>query len=125
MTAGLGDHLEPHLEAGVGLDADLLDEGAVVGLERVGGVAGADPGDVEERQPGEPRHQRLQERAAHLLAALHVARRGGDHHAPLDQVGEVVDLLGVVAAVGHGHDDDLGRGVVDAVAQRAGRVRGP
>ena len=74
-----------------------------VRLEAVGGVPGADPGEPVQRPPGQPGQQALQPRAADLLAAGHVARRGRHHHAPLDQPGQVVDLARVVAAVGHGH----------------------
>ena len=48
------------------------------------------------------------ERRADLLAALHVAARGRDDHAPLDEPGELVDLGRVVGAVGHRDHDDVG-----------------
>ena len=95
-----------------------------VGLERVRRVAGADPGEPAAAiSPAEPREQALEQRAADLLAAGHVAGRGRDDDAALDEAGEVVDLLGVVAAVGHRDDDDGRRGVVDAEADRVGRAR--
>ena len=50
----------------------------------------------------------LSERRADLLAALHVAARGRDHDAALDEAGELVDLRRVVGAVGHRDDHDVG-----------------
>ena len=58
---------------------------------------------------------------ADLLAAARVPGRGRDHHAALDQLAQLVDLLGVVAAVGHRDDDDGGDHGRDAVPDRPRR----
>ena len=52
VAARLGDELDRELEAGVGLDADLLDERTVVRLERAGRVVRADPREPAEREAG-------------------------------------------------------------------------
>ena len=106
QPARFGHELDADLEAGVGVDPDLAHEVGVVGLERVRGVAGADPADPVERQPGQLRQRALERRSADLLTAAHVARRGRDHDAAVDEIGKVVDLLGIVAAVGHRDDRD-------------------
>ena len=62
------------------------------------------------------------DRTADLLTAVHVAGRGRDDDAPLDEARELVDLLRVVAAVGHRDDDDVGGGVLDAEADRERRA---
>ena len=64
------------------------------------------------------REEALEGRAADLLSAGHVARGARDDDTALDEPHEVVDLAGVVAAVGHRHDDRGGGGVIDAVADR-------
>ena len=75
-------------------------------------------------RPGRLRHQPLQQRPADLLAARHVPGGGGDRHAPVHEPREVVDLPGVVAAVGHRHHGDRRGGRGDAVPDRVGRARG-
>ena len=66
---GLGDELDPDLEAGGRVDADLADELHIVRLERVRGVAGADPGEHPQGEARHPRQEALQERSPDLLAA--------------------------------------------------------
>src|SRR5205823_4419652 len=57
-----------------------------------------------------------------LPAAAHVARGGGDDHTPVDEVAQLVDLLGIVAAVGHGDDRHRRARLLDPRADRAGRT---
>ena len=118
----LRGQLDPDLEAGPRLDAHLPHEVGVVGLEAVGRVAGADPGESVQAAAGPPGGDPLEARPADLLAAGHVAGRGGDHHAAVDQPGQVVDLPRVVAAVGHRDHGDRRPGRVDAEPDRVGRA---
>src|SRR5438876_9364186 len=55
----LGHELERELEARVGLDADLLHERAVVGLERARRVVRADPGEPAQGEAGPPGERRF------------------------------------------------------------------
>ena len=71
--------------------------------------------------PRPARQHPLEPRPADLLPAGHVAGRGGDHHAAVDQPGQVVDLARVVAAVGHRHHRDRRPRGVDAEPDRVGR----
>ena len=122
MTAGFRHELETDLEAGIGLEADVTDERRVVGLERVGRVVRANPGEEVQRLSGEARQRGLEPRATDLLTTTHVSRRGGDDHTALHQFCERVDLGRVVATVGHRDDDNRRARVIDAVADRKRRT---
>jgi len=58
-----------------------------------------------------------------VLPAPRIPRGGSDHDPSLHQPHQLVYLLGIVASVGHGHDDDVRLGAVDAVANGVGRAR--
>ena len=120
--ARLGHELETDLEALVALDTDFSHERRRVRLERVRGVARADAGEVVQAQPGQAREQALQRRAAHLLPTARETASGGDHHTPLDQAGQLVDLHRVVAAVGHRHHRHRCGRVVEAIVDGVGRA---
>ena len=112
VAAGLGDELDRELEAGVGLDADLLHERAVVGLERARRVVRPDPGEPAEREPGPARERRLQRTARR--SAGRPACSGSPRPRPRPrsiEPGELVDLGRVVGAVGHRDDHDRRRRV--------------
>ena len=83
------------------------DEVHVVGLERVGGVPCPHPGDPGQRQPGQTGQRTLEKRSAHLLATARVPGRGRDDDAAFDQPHQLVDLPGIVRAVGHRDHDDV------------------
>src|SRR4051812_20329205 len=122
QPTGLGGELETDLESVPAVDPDRADEVRVVRLERVGPVPRAGVREEVERRAGGSGEEALEPRAAHLLAARHVAGGGGDDRAALDESHEVVDLAGVIAAVGHGDDHRGRRRVVDAVPDRVRRA---
>ena len=117
LALRLGDHLDAERESGVELDARRYDELARVRLERVGGVMRAHPSHEVERPSGQRRHRSLEPRASNLAAATHVPGGCGDRRAALDEPGELIDLAGVVTAIGHGHDHDVTLRMVDAEAE--------
>ena len=46
--------------------------------------------------------------------------RGRDHHPAVDELAQLVDLFGVIAAVGHGDDRDRSARLLDPPPDRAG-----
>ncbi len=121
-SLGLGGQLDADLEPVPRIDANLPDEFRRVGLERVRRVPGADVGQDAQRPAGQPGHGALDNRAADLLTARHVAGRRRHRYPALHQPDELVDLPGVVAPVRHGHHGHRGGRGVDAEPDR---VRGP
>ena len=57
-----------------------------------------------------------------MLAAPRIARGRSNHDAALDEASELVDLLGVITTVRHGHDDDVGYRSVEAGPDRSCRA---
>ena len=57
-----------------------------------------------------------------MAPASGVAGSRSDRDSPVHEPGQGVDLHGVVAAVRHRHDDDLGRGLSEPVADGPGRA---
>ncbi len=119
-TPGLGHQLDADLEPGRRGDPHRPDEVHVIGLERVGGVAGAHVGQGPQRQSRHAGEQALEKRPAHLLAPPRIPRGGGYDDPSFDQADQLVDLLRIVTAVGHGDHDHVRLGPVGSVPDGPG-----
>src|SRR5581483_4912186 len=96
--------LDPELEPARRFDRDLVEQPLRIQPEVRRRVVNREAAQPVQREPGDTRHRALQQRAAELAAAVHVAR-------PRDHVGarprervHRVDVLRIVGTVTHRHE---------------------